>query len=109
MTMLSHQLILFFPDGSGIFQDNNVKINQARPPLHVAWTLTMMFLCSRHTDNQTGGVVAIVGLALRILGRRTREVVPVGTVTTWAIIDILDSLFVRWGLSLSTTMDNGVI
>eukprot|EP00063_Salmo_salar_P068290 XP_014043125.1 PREDICTED: uncharacterized protein K02A2.6-like [Salmo salar] len=35
------------------------------------------------------------------------EVVPVGTVTAQAILDILDSLFTRWGLPLTLTTDNG--
>ena len=35
------------------------------------------------------------------------EVVHVGPVTTRAIIDILDSLFTRWGLPLFITTDNG--
>uniref|UniRef100_A0A674DZP4 Gypsy retrotransposon integrase-like protein 1 n=1 Tax=Salmo trutta TaxID=8032 RepID=A0A674DZP4_SALTR len=35
------------------------------------------------------------------------EVVPVGTVTAQAIVDILDSLFTRWGLPLTLTTDNG--
>ena len=29
ITSLSHQLIYFFPDGSGICQDDNTKINRA--------------------------------------------------------------------------------
>ena len=34
------------------------------------------------------------------------EVIPAGTVTTHVIIDILDSLFARWGLPLTITTDN---
>ncbi|KAJ8346437.1 hypothetical protein SKAU_G00278380 [Synaphobranchus kaupii] len=35
------------------------------------------------------------------------EVVPVGTVTSHAIIRILDGLFARWGLPKAVTTDNG--